>query len=78
LLRQRSYAYDPDGRLLSEDGPLPNLADGRGDITRFQYDREGRLSGLTGVGGRRVTVTARDPLGRVAVLTLREGSRRQQ
>ncbi len=77
LERVRRYTYDHAGRLLSEDGPLSNTADGRGDITRYRYDAAGRLEQLEGVGGLRLAVLARDALGNVTRLTQRNGSRRE-
>ncbi|HEX5360958.1 MAG TPA: DUF6531 domain-containing protein, partial [Fluviicoccus sp.] len=77
LSRERHYAYDAAGRLLSEDGPLPNLPDGRGDISRYHYDAQGRLDRIEGVGGLQLAVRERDAADRVTVLALRNGSRRE-
>ncbi|HEX5276621.1 MAG TPA: DUF6765 family protein [Fluviicoccus sp.] len=77
LVRERRYTRDAAGRVLSEDGPLPNLPDGRGDITRYFYDTQGRLERIEGVGGLQLAVTGRDAVDRVTGLALRNGSRRE-
>ncbi|MDO8329575.1 MAG: DUF6531 domain-containing protein [Fluviicoccus sp.] len=77
LERRRQFTYDAAGRLLSEDGPLANLPDGRGDISRYHYDAQGRLDRLEGVGGLRLAVKQRDRIGRLTVLDVRNGTRRE-
>lgn len=77
LSRSRHFSYDPAGRLQREDGPLPNLPDGRGDITHYHYDAVGRLDRLDGPGGLSLMVRSRNTLGRLTGLDVRNGSRRE-
>jgi RHS repeat-associated protein len=66
----RSYAYswDGNGRLLSEDGPMP-ASGGNDDITSYSYDAGGNLLTVTNALGHVTTFAGHDANGRPASMT---------
>jgi len=69
---QIAYAYDPHGRVTSENRTLGGIA----YVTAYSYDSSGRMSGMTYPSGRTLTY-AFDALGRVSHVSTEKDSQSQ-
>lgn len=67
-----TFNYDPNGYLLSIDGPLP----GNSDSGTFTYDALGRVRTVTNLNGYKVTFDY-DALNRPTVITYPDGTTEQ-
>ncbi|MDJ0642937.1 MAG: RHS repeat protein, partial [Erythrobacter sp.] len=66
--RTYTYAWDANGRLLSENGPLA-AAGGQDDITSYTYDAGGNLLTMTNALGHVTTYAGYDANGRPGSMT---------